>query len=241
MTLFPYKIIDLTHTLAPNIPAWDIDCGFKHTTKLDYDDCDTEVKFRVQQIQMDAGIGTHIDAPAHCIQGGMTIDQIPLQMLGVPCAVIDVSEHMNERYRVSVADIQAFEAQHGTIPEGTLVLIRTGWEQFWQHPEKYRNDLLFPSVSREAAELLLNRQVVGLGIDTLSPDCPVNGYTVHQLFLGAGKYLIENVAHLAHLPPTGSFVLALPIKIKEGTEAPVRLVALIDAQDNYECKNRQLL
>ncbi len=231
MALFPYKIIDLTHTLAPNIPAWDIGCGFKHTTKLDYAGCDADVKFRVQQVQMDAGIGTHIDAPTHCIEGGMTIEQIPLQMLVAPCAVIDVSNCIDERYCVSVADIQAFESQYGTIPKDTLILIRTGWEQFWQHPEKYRNDLLFPSVSCEAAELLLNRQVVGLGIDTLSPDCPVNGYAVHQLFLSEGKYLIENVAHLAYLPPTGSFVLALPIKIKEGTEAPVRLVALVDAQD----------
>jgi len=231
MASFPYKIIDLTHALAPNIPTWDVGCGFKHTTKLDYADCDTDVKFCVQQVQMDAGIGTHMDAPAHCIEGGITIDQIPLQTLVAPCVVINVSEHKDERYQVSIRDIQTFEAQYGTISKGTLVLIRTGWEQFWHQPEKYRNDLQFPSVSRETAEFLLNRQVTGLGIDTLSPDCPMNGYPVHQLFLGAGKYLLENVAHLACLPPIGSFVLVLPIKMKEATEAPVRLVALVDVQN----------
>lgn len=66
-----------------------------------------------------------------------------------------------------------------------------------------------------------------LGIDTLSPDCPEDGFKVHKSFLGAGKIIIENVENLDSMLPLGSFVMVLPIKIKDGTEAPVRLVGLI--------------
>lgn len=83
-------------------------------------------------------------------------------------------------------------------------------------------------MQKEAAHFLLSRKIVGLGIDTLSPDRPDNGYPVHAALLGAGKYIIENIANADSLPSVGSFILALPIKIKEGTEAPIRLIALID-------------
>src|ERR1700722_20945542 len=70
--------IDLTHALSPEIPCWDNDCGFQHGLTLDYADCSTDIKFRVQKFEMPAGIGTHMDAPAHCIPGGKTIDEISL-------------------------------------------------------------------------------------------------------------------------------------------------------------------
>lgn len=227
MSSFSYKIIDLTHTLDENIPSWNGGCGFQSEIKLDYADCTTEVKFRVQQIKMHAGIGTHMDAPAHCISGGTTIDQLPLQDLSAPCVVIDVSKLAHERYSVSVEDILNFEALYGIIQPKSFVMIYTGWEKFWNSPEQYRNNHLFPSVSKEAAELLQKRQIRGLGIDTLSPDRPESGFPVHSLFLGSGKYIIENVAHLNKLPPTGSLILALPIKVKGGTEAPIRLIGLV--------------
>src|SRR5438445_13889218 len=123
---FPYTIIDLTHTLDENTPTWDGSCGFHHDIVLDYSDCATEVTFRVQKIEMNAGIGTHMDAPAHCIQNGATIDQLKLTDLLSPCVVIDVSEPSHERYSVSVLDIKAFENAHGRIQPGQFVMIRTG-------------------------------------------------------------------------------------------------------------------
>ena len=224
---FPYKSIDLTHTISSDAPTWEGDCGFSHDIMLDYSSCMTPVKFRVQKLNMVAGIGTHIDAPAHCIPGGRTIDKLGLDELIVPCVVIDVSRQTHASYLVTLDDIIAFEQSHGDIAAGCLVIIRTGWDQFWDQPEKYRNNLVFPSVTNEAVQYLLNRGIVGLGIDTLSPDRPDSGYPVHAALLGAGKYIIENVANTSMLPPTGSFVFVLPLKIKEGTEAPVRLIALI--------------
>jgi kynurenine formamidase len=224
---FPYKVIDLTHTLDEKIPSWSSGCGFKSEIKLDYSEGLGEVKFRVQQIKMHAGIGTHLDAPAHCIEGGLTIDQLSLSNLIAPTVVIDVSGSSHEHYSVTVDDIEAFEETYGTIQPHSFVMVKTGWEQFWNDPQKYHNGHLFPSVSKEAAKFLLDRQIVGLGIDTLSPDRPADGYPVHALLLGERKYIIENAANLAELPPIGCYTLALPIKIKEATEAPIRLIGLI--------------
>lgn len=225
---FPYKVIDLTHTLDETIPSWNGGCGFKHEIRLDYDDCATDVKFRVQQIKMHAGIGTHIDAPAHIIPGGLTVDQLSLQQLIAPCVMIDLSSRAHERYGVSVDDIFAFEEVHGIIQPQSFIIIRTGWDRFWSEPHRYRNNHVFPSITSEAAQFLLKRQVVGVGIDTLSPDRPEDGYPVHAAILGAGKYIVENVANSSMVPPVGSFILVLPIKTKGGTEAPVRLIALIN-------------
>ncbi len=232
MNLNNFTFIDLTQTLSPEIPHWGIGCGFQHSIELDYADCDSNVKFRVQKIEMQAGIGTHMDAPAHCISGGLTIENIALEQLITSCIVIDISHKAHEKYSVTCNDIYDFENKHGTISKDTFVFIYTGWERFWNMPSKYRNNLIFPSVSKEAAQLLLERNISGLGIDTLSPDREEDGFPVHQLLLNAGKYIIENVANCNKLPSVGASIIALPMKIKEGTEAPVRLIGVIN-KNNY--------
>lgn len=224
---FPYKLIDLTHVLDAHIPTWNGGCGFNHSIHLDYDDCEGDTKFRVMKVQMNAGIGTHMDAPSHCIPGGRSIHDLSLKDLCMPCVVIDVASKAHERYRVTVDDILSFESRYGRIADASCVMIKTGWERFWDTPGKYRNNLVFPSVSAEAANVLLERGVSALGIDTLSADRPEDGFPVHQVFLGAGRILIENVANLDMMPASNSFVMVLPLKIKEGTEAPVRLVGLV--------------
>ncbi|MEN8237124.1 MAG: cyclase family protein [Pseudomonadota bacterium] len=228
-TLSNLKLIDLTHTIAPNIPCWNgpKSCGFQHEIKLDYTDGNRDPGFRVQQITMHAGIGTHMDAPAHCVPGGDSIAELPLENFFAPCCVIDVSDRIHERYSLSVDDIRGFESQHGKLKENTFVIVYTGWEKFWGTPERYHNNYTFPSVSEKAALILLERKIVGLGIDTFSPDRPEDGFPVHQHILGARKYIIENIANTRLLPPTGAYTLALPIKTFEGTEAPTRLVGLV--------------
>lgn len=222
----PFNVIDLTHTLTPNIPSWNGRCGFSHEIKSDYGAAETTAKFRVQQIKMHAGIGTHVDAPAHCIPGGKNIAELELTQLIAPCVMIDVSVQAHPSYSVTVADLHEFEARCGVIPPDCFVIVYTGWEQFWGQPERYRNDYQFPNISREAIAWLLSRNIVGVGIDTLSPDRPSEGFPVHELVLGAGKYIVENVAHAAKLPPMGAYTFALPIKTQEGAEAPMRLIGM---------------
>ena len=224
---FPYKIVDLTHALSADIPTWDGSCGFEHHRHHDYDPA-AEYQFRTHKIKMSEGIGTHMDAPAHCFAGAATIDKLDLSSLVVPCVLIDISALSHERYSLSVEDIEAFENTHGAIPAGSFVMVKTGWARLWQEPEKYRNNHLFPSISAAAAQLLVERGVAGLGIDTLSPDRAEDGFPVHKILLGAGKYIVENAAYLDQLPAVGGFVMVMPIKIAGGTEAPIRLVGLIE-------------
>lgn len=176
---------------------------------------------------MGAGIGTHIDSPSHCFAGKPSIADLSLEQLVAPCAVIDVSHHVHADYQVSVADIEQFEQVHGVIAPDVCVFIRTGWDQYWNTPQKYRNDHRYPFVSTDAAAFLLHRKIVGLGIDTLSPDRPEDDFPVHRLLLEAGLYHIENVTNLQHVSPVGAVSIALSLKIQGGAESPARLIALI--------------
>lgn len=222
---FPFKIVDLTHTLHPNIPTWDGGCEFEHHVHKDYHP-EAIYKFHTHNIQMSEGIGTHMDAPAHCVPGGECIADLDINELIAPCVVIDVSHKAHEHYSISPEDITGFEQHQGVIKKGCFAILRTGWGKFWAKPEKYHNNLVFPCLSEDTAYLLLERRIVGLGIDTLSPDRPDNGYPVHKAVLEASKYIIENVARSNSLPPIGSYSFALPMKIQEGTEASLRLVGL---------------
>jgi kynurenine formamidase len=222
-----FKIKDLTQPLSPSIPTWNGSCGFCLELKKDYDQL-----FRVHQMKMHAGIGTHMDAPSHRIRGGSSIADIPVEQLVVPICMIDVSAKAVADYEVSVQDVRDHEAEHGLIPSDALVIAFTGWSRFWRDADAYRNvdtsgRMHFPAFSAESAELLLKRNISGIAIDTLSPDCLDPDFTVHQLILGAGKYIIENIADCSQLPPRGSYAVALPLRAENSTESPMRIIALI--------------
>lgn len=227
---FPYQIIDLTHTLTPNIQGNTGigGCGFKHEIFRDYDSFNGEYKFRVQKIEMHAGIGTHIDAPSHCFVDGENVDELSLVKLVNECFVIDIAEKSHPEYSLTSEDVLNFEEKYKEISNGSTVLIRTGWgEKFWHDPSKYLNSNNFPSVGIEAAKLLMERGISALGIDVISPDRFADGFPVHKLLLGNSKVIIENVANLNEMPPINSFVATLPIKAANCTEAPVRMIGLI--------------
>lgn len=225
--LTDYKIIDLTHTLSEEIPTWSGSCGFCAEIKQDYDH-----NLRLQQLKMHAGIGTHIDAPSHRFAGKPSVDEIPLEQLVVPACVINVSDKTDPDYAISVTDIEQYEKTYGTIPERALVIGYNGWDQYWNNPIKYRNvdsngQMHFPVFSKEAAQYLLKRNIAGIAIDTLSPDCLDQDFPVHKLILGAGKYIIENIANCSQLPPKGATVIALPLRAQGCTESPMRVIGLI--------------
>jgi kynurenine formamidase len=220
--------VDLTHVLLPSVPSWDGSCGFLLEVDVDYNNCPPLYLFRTQKINSRAGIGTHMDAPAHCFPSAKTIDALALEDLIVPCIVIKLEEPADERYLLGFEAIKKFETKHGDIPPNAFVIVCTGWGRYWAEPEKYRNNLQFPSIHEEAAMFLLERRIAGLGIDTLSADAGGKVFPVHRVILGAGKYLVENIANAESLPPTGATALVMPTKISEATEAPIRLVAMID-------------
>jgi kynurenine formamidase len=182
--------------------------------------------------------GTHVDAPIHFGKDKRTMDELSLKQLIAPAIVIDISAKCanDADYRLSADDISAWEKKHKPIAAGSIALIHTGWGRFWPDKKKYLGSdtpgdtahLHFPGISREAAELLVKRNVAGVGLDTASLDYGQSkDFIAHQTLNGANIYGLENVANLERLPATGATLIALPMKIKGGTGGPVRIVAAL--------------
>jgi kynurenine formamidase len=125
---------------------------------------------------------------------------------------------------IGIPELEDFERRNGRIPDGAFVIAATGWSVNWGDAQRYRNDLRFPSVHPALAAELLTRNISGLGIDTLSADAGGESFPVHRAILGAGRYLVENVATCDGLPECGATAFVLPMKVGDGTEAPIRLV-----------------
>lgn len=183
--------------------------------------------------------GTHMDAPIHFAAEGKTIDEIPPRQLIGPAVVIDVRHRVrdNPDYTVQLDDLQDWEVRYGPVPEGAVVLALTGWGVRWPDPRRYLGSVRpddpatfhFPGYSAEVIEFLIrHRQIHGIGIDTASIDPGQSTlFPVHRMLSEANLYGLENVAHLDRLPPRGAVVVALPMKIRGGTGAPVRILALV--------------
>ncbi len=183
--------------------------------------------------------GTHLDAPLHFGQGKAPVDEIPLSKLIAPAVVVDIAASCarNPDYLLSPADLRAWEKAHGRIPDGVILLVRTGWGKFWPDKKRYLGSdtpgdtahLHFPGISRQAAEFLVKQRKIGaVGIDTASIDYgPSRDFQTHRILYGAGLYGLENVANLEKVPVTGATIIVLPMKIKGGSGAPVRIVALL--------------
>lgn len=222
------KIIDLTHSLSESIPTWDGARDFELPIDTDYKDCTPPDLFRTQKIRCGAGIGTHIDAPAHVEEGGRTIDLLAMDELIADCVVIDVSKESDENYVIGIDVVEKFEKEHGSINKKSFVIFYTGWSKYWANREKYRNNYKFPSMHEDTAKMLLERDIVGLGVDALSLDVGSGGFPVHRIILGGDKYLVENIANVDKLPRSGAKVFIMPMKIKGATEAPVRIFAMVN-------------
>lgn len=222
------KALDLTQTIVDGIPDWDGNCGFRMQKVLDYPE-----GLCVQEIRTPNGIGTHMDAPSHFFQGALDIAQIPLTKLICPAVVINVTAKLAPDYAISEEDIQVFERQYGVVPEGSVVIGYTGWGAYWHVAERYRNAdahnrMHFPKFSLAAVQYLLQRNINGIAIDTLSPDGADMSFPVHHTLLSNGKFIIENIKVTNELPAVGSTLIALPLKIAGATEAPCRVIAMFD-------------
>jgi kynurenine formamidase len=180
--------------------------------------------------------GTHLDAPIHFPPGKTPLDQIPVKQFFGPAVVLDVraAGARDADYRLTAARVEEWEKAHGRIPEGSIVLLRTGWAARWPDAQKYRNQdaqgrMHFPGFAVDAVKFLIERKVSGLGCDTLSADYGAStDFAVHHLALGSGLYHLENLADLSELPEADAFLIVAPIKLEGGSGGAVRVFALID-------------
>ncbi len=228
------NLVDLTHSFDEKTIYWPtsqpfkLDVVHKGPTKGGY-------WYEANNYLAAEHGGTHMDAPVHFAKNKWTVDQIPLSSLVAPGILVDVSKRalVNPDYLISQDDIIAWEKENGSIPSGVIVLIRTGWEKFWPDKAKYlgsdvqgdASNLHFPGFSEKAAELLVLRKVVAVGLDTASLDFGSSKeFKAHQVFGKANIPGFENLRNLDKIPSKGFRVIALPMKIGGGSGAPLRII-----------------
>jgi arylformamidase len=175
--------------------------------------------WRVTQLSMGTHTGTHIDAAAHFLPGGKTIDRYPVERFCVSGIVIPI---------VALDEDQSIEedtlAEHlAVLPPRGVVLVQTGWDRYWKS-ERY---LCHPYLSAEAAQLLVDCGASMVGIDTLGVDSTVQGTShAHEILLGNDVLIVENLARLDQLLPGRVYQFSfLPLPLTGLDGSPVRAIA----------------
>jgi kynurenine formamidase len=185
--------------------------------------------------------GTHLDAPVHFAKGKRATDQIPISQLVGDAVIIDVSEKaLNDPdYQIMSTDIEDWEKTYGHIPDESILLFKTGYGSFYPDAKKYLGTdergaaavakLHFPGIHPDAATWLVkHRKIKAVGIDVASVDFGQSTlFKTHQVLYKQNIPGFENVSNLDKLPPKGSYVVALPMKIKNGSGGPLRIIAWI--------------
>jgi len=231
------KLIDLTYSFDRNTIYWPTEKPLHHEFE-NFGSQDGYFYASGKFAAPEHG-GTHMDAPIHFNQNGSHADQVPLADCIGPAAVIDFSRRAakDPDAMLSVDDIKAYEESYGQIPDGAIVVARSGWGKFWPDRKHYLGidepdvvaDLHFPGYSPEAAEWLVkNRNLAAIATDTASMDRGTSkDFKVHQIWLGSNKPGFENIANADKLPPTGATLFCIPMKLGKGTGGPTRAFALM--------------
>lgn len=227
------RVVDLTQPLSEATVLWPGSTPFRgRTTNTVESD-----GFFARTIETPEHAATHLDAPAHFDPGGPTVDQIPAERLVVASVMLDVSDRCaaDPDFAVTASDVERFESAEGRVAPGSAVLLRTGWDAYHADPARYLDgadaeDLHFPGYAESAARLLIERGVVGIGIDTLSvdPGCETD-LPVHELTLSAGLWHLECLIDLGRLPSRGFTLFAGALALAGGSGAPARVVASVSS------------
>ena len=234
------KWMDLTYNFDENTIYWPTNAPFRHDTVF-FGMTDLGFFYSSGRYAADEHGGTHLDAPIHFSKGKKTVEQIPTDQLTGEGVLIDVSQNAlkNSDYLVTVEDLAEWEKTNGKIPDNSMVLLYTGYGQFWNNREKYLGtaksgpeavaELHFPGLHPEAAKWLVSeRKINGIGLDTPSIDYGQSkDFMAHRILSEKEVLIFENVANLDKIPPKEFYIVALPMKIKSGTGGPLRIVAFI--------------
>jgi len=239
------RLVDLTQPLSERTPVLVLPEPFANTPGLSreplsrYDDAGPAWAWDV--LTIGEHVGTHFDAPIHWITGrdGEDVASVPVQRLVGPAAVIDKSAEAaaDPGYLLTLDDVRAWEADHGALPEGGWLFLRTGWDARAHDQGEFLNVVdgrpQTPGPDAECARWLAEEApIVGFGVETVGTDAGSAGgfdppFPVHNFLLGAGKYGLTQLANLAMLPPAGALVVVAPLKLVDGTGSPSRVLAFV--------------
>ncbi len=234
------RLVDLTHAYDSDTVFWptadgfELEVDFKGTTPAGF-------YYEANSLRTAEHGGTHLDAPVHFAAGRQHADEIPLERLVGEAVLVDVSAQAAEDrdYQVTAEDFMAWEAEHGRIPDGAILLIRTGYGRFWPDRVRYMGTdergpeavtkLHFPGLAPDAARwLVAERDIHAIGLDTPSIDHGQSkDFMAHRILFDRNIPAFENVANLEALPATGFEVIALPMKIRGGSGGPLRIIAVL--------------
>ena len=230
-TIHYRRVIDLSHPIHPGIPRWPGD------PPVEFEDAATIARdgFFLRRFSLGEHTGTHLNAPGSFHLGGLSVDAIPTGSLVVPAVVMDVRRRVEDApgYLLTVADIRAWEAEHGPVPPNAAVLLQTGWDAKWDSPGDYlgvldAGGMTFPGFGLDAAQFLTGqRQIAGIGIDTAGVDGGQDQtFAVNSWALSQPRTVLENLTNLDQLPPVGTVLVVGVLRLLGGSGSPAAVLAL---------------
>jgi kynurenine formamidase len=235
------QFVDLTHAFSPEIPHWPGFPAERRETLYYYDEGvgSRGSGFFAQQYTLVGQWGTHVDPPAHFAKGLRTVDEIDVKEMLLPLVVIDVHGTVAENadYTMTMQDIRKWERNHGPVPEGAFVAMRTDWSKRWPDPAKMRNEdskkvAHYPGWSLEVLKFLYEtKKITASGHETTDTDPGVaasrGDYSLEAYILGHNHYQIELLANLDKVPESGALVVVTFPKPKKGSGFPARVFAIL--------------
>jgi kynurenine formamidase len=242
------KVVDLTQSLGPDTPVIGLPPIFAASPGVTID---VISKYDAKgpawywnTLRFGEHTGTHFDAPIHWVTGkdlrDNACDTIPARRFVGPASVIDVTADVAKHpdFLLTPERIDAWEGEHGRIPAGSWVLLRTGWSRRTD-PQAFLNVATdgphSPGFDARASKMLAyDRDVLGVGVETIGTDAGQAGtfdppFPNHTIMHGAGKFGLASLCNLDQLPPTGAIVIAAPLKIVHGSGSPLRVIAVAPA------------
>jgi len=225
--------VDLTHSFGPETPVWS---GFGQAKMTLATDPKTRkpytIKddgFRATFYEMVGQYGTHVDPPAHFDESGLTMDKIPLKQMILPLIVLDDTPYLakDPNHAFSISDLKVWERNHGRIPRGAFVALRTDISKDWNsNPERFKREP-FPAWAFETIKFLYEqRGVVATGHESMDTDT-TDKMLSETYILQHGHYQIEVMANLDKVPPTGALIVVTWPKVKNGLGFPARAFAIL--------------
>ncbi|MDX1524261.1 MAG: cyclase family protein [Anaerolineae bacterium] len=240
------KVVDLSQPLSPDTPVIQLPPDFAPSPGLTMEQIsrydDKGPAWYWNTLHLGEHTGTHFDAPVHWITGkdlaNNTLDTIPARKLVGPACVIDASQEVAqfEDYVLTREAVLAWEAEHGKIPSGAWLLLRTDWSKRLD-PAAFLNIKAdgphSPGFTADCVKFLAHeRDVLGVGVETVGTDAGQAGgfdppFPAHNIMHGAGKFGLASLANLDQLPPVGAVIITAPLNIVNGSGSPLRVLALV--------------
>ena len=241
------KVIDLTATLGPDTPLIKLppSIGLNTPTIEVHEISHYDEKgpyWAWNWLKIGEHSGTHFDAPIHWITGrdykdGST-DTIAAKNFVAPVCVIDCSKQVkkNPDFLLTVEHVKAWEAEHGQIEKGSWVVMRSDWYKRNGNEQEFLNadetGPHSPGPTAETIQFLIKRGIIGWGSETVGTDAGSAGgmnppFPAHNLMHKANRYGLASLCNLDKLPPKGAIIIAAPLKIRNGTGSPLRVLALV--------------